>query len=814
MGAIIQDLRYSLRGLLKKPGFALIAVASLALGVGANTALFTIVKAVILDALPYRQPDRLVTLAKADSDTPNPTNTSFGTTEDWKGREQSFQSIALYRGWGPTLTGSGMPQVLHGMRVTQNFFEILGVQPSLGRGFLAEEDHPGRWHVVLLTHSFWVERFAADPRVLGTTLMLDDAPFQIVGILPESFQSLSFSISGKSQDVWAPLGYDLSQPSACRTCEHLRAVARLKDGVNLSQARLEMNSIETQLVHEFPKEYPPTASVLVQPLRDTWVGKVRAALWLLLGATAFVLLIACANIANLLLARAAAKRREVAVRAALGAGRWRIAQQLIAESLVLSFLGGSLGVLFAVWGTGLLVQMAPAGLPRLNEVRFDAQVFVFSLLVCVATGILMGLVPAIQAARVDQREALQQQGSRGTVRLTRDNARSFLVIGEVALAFVLTVSSGLLLRSLVGALKVDPGFNPRNLSTIDFTLSSSRYSDDKVLIQTEREVLDGVRAIPGVQSVAIADLIPGSGGLGNWDERGFNIQDRHIPDAEVPSVDTFLVSPGYLRTLGIPIVRGRDFVTADADSAAPVAIISETAAREMFRGEEALGRRIQLGGRDENKPWATIVGISGDVHQYGPDSSVTPQAYVLYNYMTITEPTLVIRSSVGLQALMSSVREQIWSLDKNIPVTSPYVMSNYLSRSLDQRRFTAFLLACFGSLALLLAALGIYGVMSYTVAQRTNEIGIRMALGAQGRDILSLVSREGMLTAGIGLLAGLAIAFGLARILANQLFAVSPLDPLTFIAGLLLLGAVAYLACYLPARRATRVDPTVALHYE
>lgn len=814
MGTLLQDVRHSLRTLAKKPGFALIAVTTLALGLGVNTALFSVVETVLLNSLPYRQPDRLVSLAKGDADTPNPTNTSFATTEDWKQRTRSFQSIALYRGWGPTIGGNATPALLRGMRVTQNFFPTLGVEPALGRGFLPEEDTAKGSHVVLLGHSYWVEQFASDPNVVGKTLILDEVPYHVVGVLPETFHSVSFSLSGKPPDIWAPLGYDLTQPNACRTCEHLRSVARLKDGISVGQARAEMQSIETQLAREFRKEYPPSATVILRPLRDTWVGKIQSALWLLLGATGFVVLIACANIANLLLARAAAKRREVAVRAALGASRWRIARQLIAESVVLGFLGGLAGIFLAIWGTALIIRWAPAGIPRLSETHFDVSVFLFSLLVCIATGILMGLVPAIQASRVDQIEALQQPGSRGSVGLARSRARGLLVISEVALAFVLTVASGLLLKSFINAMNVNPGFNPQNLCTLDFTLDGSRYDDEKNTIRMEREVLDRVRAIPGVQSAALTDLLPGMGAMGNWDERGFNIEDRRILQSEVPSVDAFFVSPDFLEVMGIQVKRGRDFTAADATSSSPVAVISESTVREMFAGEEALGRRIQLGGRHEDRPWATIVGIVGDIHQFGLDSPVTPQAYVLYNYMTFTYPTLVVRSNVALPPLMNAVRQQIWAVDRSVPIATPVTMNEVLSQSLEQRRFTTALFIGFGTLALLLAAIGIYGVMSYTVAQRTNEIGIRVALGAQSRNILGLVSREGMLRAGCGLFAGLVASLALTRILSSQLFAVSAIDPLTFGAVMLLLAGIALLACYIPARRAMRVDPVVALRHE
>lgn len=814
MGTLLQDVRHSFRGLLKNPGFTTLAVLTLGLGVGANTALFSVVKTVLLNSLPYREPDRLVTLAKGDSDTPNATNTSFGTTDDWKSRTKSFESMALYRGWGPTITGSGAPAILRGLRVTQNFFDTLGITPALGRGFRPEEDRPDRWHVILLSHAFWVVRFGADPKVLGTTLWLDETPFQIIGVLPESFQSLSFAINGKPRDVWAPLGYGLSDLNSCRTCQHLRCVARLKEGVSIGEARAEMNSIETQLAHQFPKEYPPDASVLVRPLRDTWVGGVQTALWLLLGATGIVLLIACANIANLLLARAAGRRREVAVRAALGASRSRILRQLLTESIVLSLVGGAAGVLLAVWGTSFLVQIAPAEIPRLDSVHFDIPILAFGLIVSIATGAVIGLAPAFQAARIDQREALQQSGTRGSVGLGKSRARGLLVISEVALAFVLTVASGLLVKSFISAVNVNPGFDSQNLFTVDFSLSGPRYDDDKVVIQNEREVLDRVNALPGVKGAAIVSVLPGTGGLGNWDERGFVIQDRHIPDPQVPSVDTYFVSPDYLRTMGIPLKRGRDFTGADAASPQPVALVSESTARQIFPGEEPLGRRIQLGGRHDDQPWATIIGVVGDVHHYGLDAPVTPQAYQLYSHKSFSDPTLVVRSTLSEQALVHEVQDQIWSVDKNVPISTPVMMNEFIERSLAQRRFTMLLLGGFGGLALLLAAIGIYGVMSYTVAQRTNEIGVRVALGAQSRDILRLVSREGMLRAGFGLLAGLVGSLALTRVLSSQLFAVSAIDPLTFGVVLMLLTGIAFLACYIPARRAMQVDPVVALRHE
>jgi putative ABC transport system permease protein len=813
MGILLQDSRFALRTLAKTPGFTAVAILTLALGIGANTAIFSVVKAVLLNSLPYWQPDRLVTLAEGDADTLHPTNVSFGTREDWSARSQSFESIALYRDFEPTVTGGDIPEILLGLRVSHDFFPTLGVQPILGRNFLPEEDRPERRRVLLLSHAFWIRRFAGNPNAVGQTLLLDQIPYQIIGVLPESFQSLSFAVDAKPRDVWAPLGYDLSLPYACRTCQHLHALARLKDGVSVGRARSEMNSIAAQLVREFPADYAKNSYVLVKPLQETWVGNVQSALWLLLGATAFVLLIACANIANLSLTKAAGKRREVALRAALGASRARIARQLLTESILISLCGGTGGILLAAWGTSFLVGLAPAQIPRLSDVHFDVPILLFTLAVSTATGILMGLVPALQASRVDHREALQQ-GTRGMVGFAKSRFRSLLVVSEVGLAFVLTFASGLLLKSFRSALNVDPGFNSRNLLTVNFMLSGPKYQDDKPVIQMERQTMDRVRALPGVEGVGIVSVLPIAGALGNWDQRGFQIQDRRIPDPEVPSVDAYFVSPDYIRTMGIRVLRGRDFTEADAENPAPVALVSESTAHQMWPGDDPLGKRIQLGGRHDDKPWSVIVGIVGDVHQYGLDSPVTPQVYELYTQESSSNPTLVIRSGASPTSLFRAVRDQIGALDKNVPVSNPVTMSEFLSESLAQRRFTMELLGGFGLLALLLAGIGIYGVMAYGVAQRTSEIGIRMALGAQRGGILRLIAREGMMLAGLGLLAGAAASLGLNRVLASQLFAVRATDPATFAGVVLLLAGVALWACYLPARRATCVDPMVALRHE
>jgi putative ABC transport system permease protein len=810
MHALWQDVHYGVRMLAKNPAFTVVAVVTLALGIGANTALFSVVNAVLLHSLPYPQPNRLVALAEGDRETSDPIKVSYGTAEDWKARSRTLQSIALYQEWTPTWTGGSAPEIVYGMRVTHDFFPLLGVEPAIGRAIFPEDDRPDRWHIVLLSHAYWVGRFAANPKVVGTNIILDQVPFQIVGVLPESFQPLSFSDAGSPPEVWAPLGYDLSLPDACRTCRHLQSVARLKDGVSVEQARGEMNSVASQLAQQFPKEYPPESFVKVTPLDESWYGRVQSALWMLLGATVLVLLIACANVASLLLARAASKQREVALRAALGASRLRIVRQLLTESALVSVLGGIGGILLAFWGTKLLILWGPQAIPRLSDVQVDRSVLIFTLFVSVATGILTGLAPALQAAHVDQRDALQQT-SRSLVGVSRSGLRSLLVVAEVACAFVLAAGSVLLLKSFVRAMDVTPGFDVQRLYTTNFALIGPKYEDPKAVVRFEREVLERIRALPGVEAAGITSNLPSGGGL---DQAGFQIQDRLIPPPQVPSVDRYQVSPDYFRAMGIALERGRLFTEADAAGASPVAIIGEKTAREIWPNEDPIGKRIQLGGRHEDRSWAEIVGIVGDVHQYGLDSSTTAQAYLLYSHYPFPRPCLVIRSRIDARTLTRETESQLWSLDRNVPIWNPAMMEEILSTSLSRRHFTTALFGCFGFLALLLAATGIYCVMSYQVAQRTGEIGIRMALGAQRSDVLRMILDGGARLSASGLVLGFAGALSLSYLLRRQLYGISPNDPLTFFEVLLVVALVALAACFIPTRRATRVDPLVALRYE
>jgi putative ABC transport system permease protein len=643
--------------------------------------------------------------------------------------------------------------------------------------------------------------------------LLDQVAFQIVGVLPQSFEPLLFTDAGSPPDVLAPLGYDLSLPQAGRRGPGLRAIARLRDGIGVKQARAEMNAIYSQLAREFPKDYPPDATIAIVPLRESWYGKIKMALWLLFGATGLVLLIACANVANLLLAQAAKKRREVALRSVLGASRLRIVRQLVTESIIFSLFGAIGGAVLAAWGTRFLLNWAPDEIPGPSRIHFDVTVLLFALGITTVTGLLIGLLPAVEVLRAEHREALQQASR--TTRGSGSRFRGLLVSSQVCLAFVLTLASGLLLKSFVRVWNVNPGFNVQHLYEVNFKFIGEQYEDENVTARAQMEALKRIRDIPGVESAALVSTPPIAGSFGALDKAGFHIQDRHMPDPQVPSVDRYFVSPDYFSTLEIPLVQGRVFSDSDAPGGHHVAIISESAARQFFPGENPLGKNIQLGGRADDRPWAEVVGIVGDVRQYGLDSPTTPQAYLLcsqspFNFGIV----LFARSKIGSGALTRAIEEQIRAIDKNTLVFNPAFMSEILSHSLAQRRFTMALLAVFGALALVLAAVGVYGVVSYMVVQRTGEIGVRMALGAQTRDVLRFVQRDGMFRAGVGLLAGLIISVALTRVLTSQLYEVDALDPLTFGTVFLLLTGIAVAAGYIPARRAARVDPMVALRYE
>ena len=807
---LLQDLRYAFRTLRKTPGFTSIAILTIALGIGATTSIFSIVKAVLLDALPYRKPMQLVTLAETSSADSTGVNVSFGAVEDWKVRQHSFESIAIYRSWTPTLLSGDSPSLVLGQRVTQNFFPMLGVRPAFGRAFRPEDDHANSWHVLLLSHPFWIRQFGGDPNVVGRKIILDRLPFEIVGVLPQRFEPTMFLDANGEPDVWAPLGYEAGAPYACRTCQHVRAAAMLRDGVKLAAAQSEMNSIAQQLAREFPKDYPPDATVAVAPLRQTWLGKAQSAIWMLFAATGFVLLIACVNVANLLLARAPAKRREIALRTALGAARSRIIRQLLTESALLSVIGGALGFLLANWFVSLLVRFVPGSLPRIAEVRLDSAILILALAVSIVTGILVGLTPAVQLARIDQREAMQQS-TRGTIGARRGRFRESLIAAEVSLAFILTIVSLLLLKSFVRVLNVDPGFDPRGVYTVNFALEGPQYNDNKPVIEFERQALQRIQALPGIQAASIVSTLPIGG---SFDQNALIREESYTPDAQLPDIDTYDVSPGYFAAMRIPLLRGRLFTQDDTTTQSPVVIVSESAAKTYWPGADPIGRHIQLNSRDAKAPWATIIGIVGDVRQFGLDSPPTPEIYALYTWRSFERPCLVIRTSQDPASVTRMVEREIWALDRNVLVWNPFLMSQILHDSISPRRFTMSLLTAFGVLAVLLAAVGIYGVMSFSVVQRTREIGVRMALGARPALILRMVLSEIGAVGLAGLGAGVVAALALTRLITGLLYGVGQADPWTYTAAAAVVACVSLLACSIPARRATRIEPSVALRVD
>ena len=803
---LARDLRFAFRMLLRTPGVTAAAIACLALGIGATVAIFSVVKAVVLNQLPYSDPDRLVTLAIGDADSQRPLNVGYATVYDWWARNRSFERLSLYRGVAAALVEGGEPELLQGMRVGYDFFDALGVQMQLGRSFLREEDRPDRRYEVILSDGLWTRRFGRDPHIVGRVIHLSDASFTVVGVLRPDFRLLFFGTDPR--EIFMPLGYDLSQADACRSCQHLRLIGRLKPGVTIGQALAEMNSILRDQVREHPSDYHHSSRVVIAPMRDYILNNVNSALWVLLGAVTLVLLIACANVANLLLARSMARSKEIALRAALGAGRRRLIRQLLTESLLLALVGGSAGVAFAYWGTALLAWAGPTEIPRLHEVRIDLPVLLFSLAASLLTGLVFGVAPAVRASRADLQEALKDQG-KATGGRSRSVLRDALIAAEIALAFVLVVGAGLLGKSFVRLMNVDPGYDPHNLLTLSTYVYSQRYKKPEVELAYYDQVMERLRSTPGIEGAAMASVLP----MSSYDRRSFRIEDRSLAnEADAPSADTYSVSQDYFRVMKIPLKRGRLFSDRDGPRTMGVALISDACARSQFSRENPIGKHIKAGGRD--KPWLTIVGIVGDVRQYGLDRASNIAVYLLQSQDTSFGYQMVIRTSIDPSRMDSAVRAAFMAVDKTQPIFGLQTMETYLADSVAERKFTLALIALFGALALLLAAVGIYGVISYAVSLRTREVGIRVALGARRREVVGMVLRQGMILTAAGLGAGLAGSLALTRLLSSLLFEVRPTDLATSGAALAVLAAVALAASYLPARRAASVDPMVALRYE
>ena len=806
-----RDVRYGLRQLRKSPTYTAMVALTLALGIGASTAIFSVVKAVLLNQLPFRDPERLVKIAEADPDTSDPETIDFTTTYDLRERNQFFESISLFRDGDVAMVEQEQPEVLEGLRVNYDYFDTLGVKMQLGRAFVADEDHPQTRYEAILSHGLWLRRFGGDRSIIGRTIRLNDKPYKVVGVLPETFRPFAREDRVALPEIFTPLGYDLGLRDACRGCQHLQAIGRMKPGVSVEQARSELNAVMRVIVREHPTEYSERTVIAMRPLRDYTVGKVRTALWILQGAVGIVLLIGCANVAHLSLARASSRVKEMAVRAALGAGRMRLVRQMLSESLLLAIAGGLLGVMLAWWGTHALTALGPKELPRATEIRIDMPVLWFALAVSIFAGLLFGVAPALHASRVDPNESLKDVG-RSTEGRARFAYRHLLVTVELALAFVLAMGAGLLSKSLVRLLNVDPGYDPHNVLTAGVYVYGDRYHDKpEAELNYYEQALQRLRSTPGIESVAMASNLP----LLTFDRSAFHIQDHPLAnDADAPDVDRYSVSPDYFKVLDIPLKSGRLFADGDRKGTPLVALISESCARTLFPNQDPVGKYIQIGGRHDDKEWMTVVGVVGDVQQYGLDEPSNMAAYVPLAQDLSFGYNVAVRTTGDPRRMEQTVRRAFLSADSTQPVFHVRPLEDYVAESLAARRFTLMLLGLFGGLALVIAAVGTYGVISYAVSLRMREFGIRMALGAARKDILQMVLRRGLKLAATGLGLGIVASVVFTRFLTALLFQVKPTDMMTTLAVLLILAGVALLANYLPAHRASHVDPNVALRYE
>jgi putative ABC transport system permease protein len=795
------DIVGTLRNLRKSPGFAIVAILTLALGVGANTAIFSVVKSVLLSPLPYSTPDRLMAVSQADARTTTPGTTSYGTLVEWRARTRLFDSLVAYRDWGLPMTGGGDAELVRGLRVSAGFFDTLGVPMQIGRNFTEEEDHPNTRRVIILSDAFWKTRFSADRNVIGRNITLGGVPFRIVGVLPAKFRTLGFRYDA-TPDVFGPLGYDVSQPFACRSCQHLRVLGRVKPGVSATDAQAELSQITADLAHTYPKDYSPDARALAVPLQSYFVGSSDKTLWLLLGAVGLLLLIACANVANLLLARAIGRRKELALRAAIGATRQRLIGQMLTESLVLAAAGGSAGLALAIWVIEVLKRLGADRIPRIEEVSLDVPVLLFAFAVATLCGLLFGMAPALEASRVDVSAALKD-GSRGSE--SRRRVRQILVVAELALAFVMISGTGLLLKSLVRLLDLSPGFDPKNLITMEIDVSGPTLTKDAQIAVFNRQLLERLRALPNIESAALVSVLPLGAGS---DRASLHIKDRYVPEGEAPSPYRYIVSPDYLRAMKIPVLRGRAFTGEDRLTTEPVAMISETTARQIWPNEEPIGKSIQLGGRDEHAPWYRIVGVVGDVRQVSLNQEREMQAYLPDAQVPQSGFTLVVR---GAGDLVKPVRDAIRAFDRNQPVYDIATMEERIGVTVAERRLTLLLLAVFAGLALILAVVGVYGLMAYLVGMRRREFGIRVALGATRGQTAGLVVGEAARFIGAGLGLGLLISFLVSQWLRGMLFAVSPIDFWVSAYVIVILGAAGIFATWLPARAAAATDPSTLL---
>jgi len=818
MTRLVQDLRYAVRLLLRTPGFTLLAALTLALGIGANAAIFSVINAVLLAPLPYGSPERL---AIVYSQFPTMSFNRFWTSApeflELRQKSRSFEELGAWTAGAANITGGDEPVRVRVARVSAGLFPVLGVQPELGRTFTAQEDLPKTEPMVVLSHELWQRAFGADRNVLGKRVQVDGIDRTVLGVMPPGFD-----VGEERVEAWVPLALDPANPGG-RASHYLYMIGKLKPGVSLGQARSELAGLVERWHDELPDTHVPNPEehpLVIQPLLDDLVGSVRPKMWLLMGAVGLVLLIACANVANLLLARAEARQKEIAVRTALGAQRGRLLRQFLTESVVLSLLGGALGLVLAVWGVRTIVATNPESLPRVREIAVDGRVLLFTLGVSLLTGLLFGLAPALHARASVMFSSLKEGGQRATAGAGRQLLRRALVIAEVALAATLVIVGGLLIRSFWLLQQVDPGFDAKNVLTFQIALPDARYPEEQQVVAFYQRLVDRLRVLPGVETASAAWGLPPKRQLLANDTEFEGVPEP--PNGPVHNVDYWqFVTHDYLRTLKIPIVNGRGFLPTDAAGTPGVVLVNETTAKLFWPGKDPLGRRLRASAPpDVHPPWLTVVGVVKDVKQGGLEAETGTEVYFLQPQMPETlggasdDMYLLVRTAGDPLSLVSQVRREVRALDPGLPLADVRSLEQVVFESVAQPRFITSMALLFAFVALALAAVGTYGVLSYSVEQRTQEIGVRMALGAQARQVLGMVLAQGVGLVVIGLVLGVVLALALQRILAGMLFGVAATDPTIFASVVVVLAAVSLLACYLPARRATRIDPLVALRYE